>query len=220
MLLIQFEKMKTKMKYRERIRFSIVTKTIAGILLAVLIQANGKSQIDISNFEPATSVEAGHFYNSFSYGAYFYSFIGTGHFANIANYGIGYGIVKQLELKISYSLIHGEWTDFLHLVQLTPKFSSKSGVIGIKGILGLYFRNLEGGRDEKSFETFYRFSPRILFTPYSGRYVDLTFSPMADFLFEKGYTMSYFGLNFGFGFSSNMSVWSIRPEIGFMFDTT
>jgi len=102
----------------------------------------------------------------------------------------------------------------LHYIELTPKYSTKSGIFGIKVDLGMFISKDESYYEETSFETDYRVSPGILLTPYASRYFDLTIATSFDYIFGNGYSSSGFEFSIGFGCSDNLDIWAIRPKIG------
>ena len=209
--------METRKSKLAKISWKILISCLITIFLVVQMNSVSYSQVDISNFEHAEVIPTGSLQNTASYGIYFASYDGnTENFFNMFGYNLGIGIVEQFDLRVSYNLIHGDWTDILHMVQIAPKYSSKSGIFAVKANIGIFFRSDKYYNEEKTFEKFYRINPRILVTPVSGKNFDMTFTPTFDVVFDKEYTAPSLGLNFGMGFSSNFDIWAFRPEVGFV----
>ena len=125
----------------------------------------------------------------------------------------GYGISDPLDIKFRYvrlfSTIDEEDTDANYLA-VAPKYSLKEDRVAITAPIGAYF-----AQDESTWFT----SPQVILThPFPSNKVDITFASKVDFYFEKESDPTV-GLNLGAGFSNNLDLWSIRPEVGYMFST-
>lgn len=177
------------------------------------------SQFDINNYETASSVQGNRVIANLSYGINLFSYNdNTDIIFNQLKLSFGFGIHEQVELKLSYSNLHDDQMNSLHLIQLSPKFRGNKDYIAFKMNFGIFIQDHYMHYSDHKFETFYRFSPRCLITYVSTRHFNLTFIPAFDFIFGNnfngGVAATTIGCSLGFGFSSNMEVWSIRPEFG------
>lgn len=197
-------------------------KFVIGILLIIsLVNLKCVSQTDITNFESAATTPVNQVRTNLSYGAYLISYKEhTDRIFNQTSLSVGFGIHEQFELKLGYSHIHYDQMDNLYLIQLTPKFCGKTDLLSFKANLGIFIEKQDPRYSDKKYETFYRVSPRFLITFISTRHFDLTFAPAFDIMFGENTgndgPIVFLGCTLGFGFSSNMDVWALRPELGLM----
>lgn len=193
-------------------------KLLLVTLCCLLFSVTTKAQLSGLNFEDAINLKPGQYefvldmnvnYMTYS-GQTYKSFNCYGTFMRI-------GVHQQIDLKISYNRLSWDtWSDGLNLVQISPKFSSKNGVIALRLPFGVLFeKNDYVSEGEKKYNTSCVVSPKLIITPVQKKIFRLNLVPMSEFLFSKGSPgMTLIGMDVGLGFSSNFDKWSIRPEGG------
>jgi hypothetical protein len=209
---------KLNFKIKKR-KVTILCGKLLLITLCFLSSLSMRGQISAPNFESAKNLETGQLEIALSFSPEYNLYSGDIE-KFFHSYGVftRIGVQKQIDIKLSYNrLLVGDYDDGLNIIQISPKFSSKSGVIALRVPFGIMFEKYEvsGG---KEFETWFTLSPRIILTAVSKKSFKLSFIPMSETHFYKGGGNSTFvGLNIGMGFSSDFNIWSVRPELGTFF---
>lgn len=128
------------------------------------------------------------------------------------NFGLrlGYGISDKFDLKMRYIRLvpEVEGSSGVNYIDLAPKYAFLPGKLAGTLPVGLYFA--EG-------ESQWVFSPKLLFTYPANNMFEATLAAKAD-IFPDDESEVYLGFNLGFGISSNLDRWAIRPEVGLMVD--
>lgn len=136
------------------------------------------------------------------------------------NFGfrVGFGVSEKVDLKFRYERLipadkeNREEVKGVNYFAFTPKFAIYKKFIAGYTDMGMYtYRASDGSYSD----VIWFASPRMAFTYPSGKYFDLTLSPKLDFYFGSGTSVNW-GVNLGWGLSSNLDRWAIRPEIGIM----
>jgi hypothetical protein len=133
------------------------------------------------------------------------------------NFGIqaGYGVSKSLDFRLRYERIQldtGEDESYgLNVLGFGPKFSVVKDWVAIFLPVGFAF-----GSDVEVSKT-WQFQPTLLFTVPFNKNIELNTSAKGLIWFQSGYD-SLVAFNLGFGLSSDLDKWAIRPEIGFLID--
>jgi hypothetical protein len=141
------------------------------------------------------------------------------HVNNNWGFRLGYGISKRIDLKFRYERLFPvlqedkDQLDGANYFALTPRYCIMKDHITGALDLGLYSYRL---KEDNQAEQLFFLSPRLMFTYPSGKYLDLTLSGKIDIFPWDGDVFG--GLNLGCGISSNMDIWSFRPEIGLIND--
>jgi hypothetical protein len=190
---------------------------LASILFMYLLSGCGFPPNN-STFESARTLGRGNVEVSGHYSKYSYqsSQFNTTDFSSydktieFENYGyrIGLGITDNFDLKTRYERImrNGEGINYL---EISPKFSTSKNKGAFLIPLGVYFSG-EGNNT-------YVLSPKFIHTYSSSNNSDFSFCTKADIFLTKSHTI-LLGINLGAGFSSDLSKWAIRPELGLMFN--
>jgi len=182
-----------------------------------------------STFESAKTLSKGQFELQGHYSKYTYrekseeAGIATTNEASNANVGVrvGYGISDRLDLKLRYERLKPllqedkDQVDRINYFSLTPRYNILKDYISGGVELGLYKTTVKDAESGDYSESAFVISPRLAFTYPSTPYFDLTLTSKLD-IFTEG-SGNYLGLNLGCGLSSDMNVWSLRPEAGLMF---
>jgi len=136
------------------------------------------------------------------------------------NYGlrIGHGITDKLDMKFRYE--RQAYTNHFdnriksaHYISFMPKYAVEQGKLAVALPISTYFAKyeVEGSRYKKTYTSF---TPLVIYTATArSNKADLSLGMKYDLIFgEEGNT--FFGGFLGAGFSSNLSKWAIRPEVG------
>ena len=121
---------------------------------------------------------------------------------------LGFGITERFDIKMRYERISlsGEGTG-LNYLELSPKVSLIRNKIAAILPLGLYF-------DEEGHA--FVLSPKFIYTYPANTKFDISFSTKADIFLEKDVDDILLGFNIGFGLSTDLEKWAVRPEFGLM----
>lgn len=122
----------------------------------------------------------------------------------------GIGVTDKFNIKMRYARLMPPMSesDAVNYLALEPKFTILQDHIAAVAPFGAYF----AGGDSEFFV-----SPKFLFTyPSANNKLDVTFGTKTDIFFNDWDV--YLGLNLGAGFSSDLSRWAIRPEVGYLVD--
>jgi hypothetical protein len=131
------------------------------------------------------------------------------------NYGgvLGYGICDKFDLKLRYQRmvgfdeVYGEDEPAKHnFFSISPKYMLIDRKLSVKLPLNWY----HSAQEEN---IVFAIAPAVLGTLPISENFDLTGGIQYQHPFEEAFD-GFFGLTFGIGASSNMDVWSIRPEFG------
>ena len=133
------------------------------------------------------------------------------------NFGIqaGYGVSKFMDFRLRYERIQldtgGDESYGLNVLGFGPKFSLVKDWVAIFLPVGFAF-----GSDVEVSQT-WQFQPTLLFTVPFNKNIELNTSAKGLIWFQSG-NDSLVAFNLGFGLSSDLDKWAIRPEIGFLID--
>lgn len=136
------------------------------------------------------------------------------------NFGfrVGYGISDQFDVKIRYEIltpIDNEAGDFLnpvHFGSIEPKLSFANNKLAFKLPLNIYSNDFSTNSNPV-----FSISPAFMGTADLKKNIaESTLSLSYQHFFSED-LISLVGLNLGFGFSSNLEKWAIRPELGVLF---
>jgi hypothetical protein len=142
-----------------------------------------------------------------------------------SNFGFraGIGLSEKTDLKIRYENMNTSvevWDDEElfstgHFISLIPKFGFKNPHMALLSPLSLYMLS-SGEGSSKENNSIFSVSPTFLYTFFPNpNKIDITGGIRSEIFIADG-TAFTFGLMAGAGFSSDLSKWAIRPEIGFM----
>jgi len=141
----------------------------------------------------------------------------------------GYGVSNEVDIKFRYEnlkVIHKKpGLDFkASYYSLIPKINFKPGGLSLFVPFSLYsFKRTTGYGEFKT--TSYSIAPHLIRTfTISPNKVDFSTSSNLEYIFggneeEDSSNEFLVGFNFGAGFSSDLSKWAIRPEIGYLTDS-
>lgn len=131
------------------------------------------------------------------------------------NYGgtIGYGICEKFDVKFRYARMNEFEDETLgrgpirqNFFSLSPKYMIIDEVFSVKLPMNLY-------HSSSAESAVFAVAPGLLGTwPVSNSF-DVTMGTQYQIPFDEGFD-PFFGLSLGFGASTDLDVWAIRPEIG------
>ncbi len=141
------------------------------------------------------------------------------------NYGgmVGFGVSDKVNLRLRYEHLYWKWwnEDFgdifgddienvpgWHYAEASAKFGLIPDRLAISTPLGIYL--VDG-------EHLFVFDPRLIYTFRPSDNFSLSIVPKAHIFFGEGGAFAMPGLSLGFGLSSDLNKWAIRPEVGFDF---
>lgn len=134
----------------------------------------------------------------------------------------GYGVSDEVDLKFRYERLMPTQTndDLLgaNFYSFITKISLKEDALALLVPISLYDAKEKStnGEDDVQY-SFSSISPQLLYTYTNDKNtVDVTGSVKMEILFAGGGGGVLFGVNAGAGFSSNLSKWAIRPELGIL----
>jgi hypothetical protein len=134
------------------------------------------------------------------------------------NYGarFGYGLSDNVDLKIRYERLvsASEYGGAGNYLSIFPKVNLVKEKLSLIVPVSSYFDTFifdEGSR--------YSIAPEFLGTLTFGKTADITGMVKGDYFFSSGSNNDdfYVGFKIGFGISSDLDQWAIRPEVGHMF---
>ncbi|MCB0523287.1 MAG: hypothetical protein H6576_13615 [Lewinellaceae bacterium] len=134
----------------------------------------------------------------------------THKYSSAIGIGYGYGYSDKFNIKYRYEFVHGYEDNGLHFLSVSPKFS----LIQDKLALITPFSLLRE-RNISSPILYLAVSPGLLYTHTFSQAFESTFGARAD-LFLRGKAAMAF--NLGFGITKPSAIWTIRPEVGIVFD--
>lgn len=146
------------------------------------------------------------------------SFITNYNFGGMA----GFGVSDKVNLRLRYEYLYWKWwnEDFgdifgdsttvagWHYAEASAKFGLIPDRLAISTPLGVYL--VDG-------EQLYVFDPRLIYTFRPSDNFSLSVAPKVHIFFGEGGAFAMPGLSLGFGLSSDLNKWAIRPEVGFDF---
>ncbi len=141
------------------------------------------------------------------------------------NFGfrIGYGIVDRFDLKLRYERLmpvmqeDKDMLDGANYFGLTPRYAIVKNKLTAGLGLGLYSYKIKETEETDAFsDSEFAISPGLAFTIPSDKNFDVTLGTKIDFFTEGGGNIWH--LNLGFGISSDVTRWSLRPELGLIKD--
>jgi hypothetical protein len=136
------------------------------------------------------------------------------------NFGfrVGYGITDKFDAKLGYERcipVWGEEADNLPSVNffsLSPKYTFIDNVFAVKLPINLY-----SFKDGES-EMYFAINPTLLGTlPVSDKF-EVGLSTAYQIIFYEEEALDFLSFALGFGISSDLNRWALRPEIGYQFD--
>lgn len=145
------------------------------------------------------------------------SFITNYNFGGMA----GFGVSDKVNLRLRYEYLYWRWwnEDFLdifgdststvagwHYAEASAKFGLIPDRLAISTPVGVY---LVGGKQ------LYVFDPRLIYTFRPNDNFSLSVAPKAHIFFGGGGVFAMPGISLGFGLSSDLNKWAIRPEVGY-----
>jgi len=173
------------------------------------------------SFEGAPALKPAQFEISLYGAGTYYSFSnGSGTLGYIPGMKLGIGLGGNFDLKLAYGrgFYSNPFNNKLedskqNQVSIMPKYSFLKGHLAFSLPLAVIFYNFKTGSETKLY-TYYLVAPRFTGSFHYKQYVEVNISPAFDFFIPgQGGDMSYLvGGNLGFGFSSNLERWSVRPE--------
>ncbi len=122
--------------------------------------------------------------------------------------GFGIGITERVNFRIRYSRLFSDEFDGLNLVSFTPKFALKQHKISATLPVSILFA--EG-------ESIWAASPGFQFSVGKANTSELTIGTRCDIPFSDEIDGVLLSLNVGGGFSRDLDLWAIRPEVGVLF---
>lgn len=168
-----------------------------------------------SVFDSAKLLDKGEFEVQGNYSKYYDYTWGAGYIHDNYGVGIGYGLTDQFGLKLRYERglaaanpdLGTEPFQF-NIIELSGKFEVVEDKIAFAIPITTIFS--PNGID------LYTVSPRFLltYTNWNNR-IELNFIPKAHVFIGTNSVGLRPGVNLGFGFSSDLSKWAVRPEIGY-----
>jgi hypothetical protein len=208
--------MKTSRSYKR----TILTKIIGA---GIFILASMNLQVSYCQFWPvsfdgAPALKPAQLEISlYGAGSYISSDGGGGTIGYIPGMRVGIGIVKNFDVKLSYSRGFYKFDKLADSKQnnigIMPKVSFLKGHLAFQFPFTVILFNIKR-YEESKLETYYLLNPRFIISFHYKQYVEFNMTPSFE-AFIPGHDIdpSYFiGGNIGFAFSSNLQRWSVRPE--------
>jgi hypothetical protein len=180
-----------------------------------------ESQAQInSTYERSNTLGNDHLEIAGSYSHYDFSSEGSGSVGAYNNYGgrFGVGLTDDVDIKIRYERFLSAQTgdEAADYLSIFPKFEIWNDEISVIIPLSSYF-------DESVFSSVARYSiaPEFIGTHPFSKKVDVTGNFKLDYFFPKNNLEDelLFGFKLGFGLSSDLEKWSLRPEAGLLIDS-
>lgn len=129
------------------------------------------------------------------------------------NWGVqvGYGLTDQANLRFRYERLESAFdgSKGYNYLALGPKFGLIKDRAACGFPVGLYW-----GADLDTPDTWH-IQPTLCLTKGLGSTVEITVAP-SYLMFLKEGADDWVALNVGLGFSSDLTKWAVRPEIGFL----
>jgi hypothetical protein len=157
-------------------------------------------------------------------GSYTYYTGSEGGISSNFGFRAGLGLSEKTDLKFRYEYMSGLPEEFLdedffyskgNYFSLIPKFSLGKGNMALLTPLSLYQLKLDGSGASGNSSVF-SLGPTFLYTfDLNPNKIDFTAGARSEVFFGVG-SFAFFGLSAGAGFSSDLSKWAIRPEIGYL----
>lgn len=128
---------------------------------------------------------------------------------------IGYGITDNFDLKLRYEILFPssnnniDW--YRHFLSISPKYTIVDEWLAVKLPINYYFWSPEEIREDV-----FALNPTLFFTFPINHQFETGIAVNYQHFFEKE-TSDYYGFCWGFGFSTDLDQWAIRPEIGYQF---
>ncbi|MBN2543963.1 hypothetical protein JXI42_13980 [bacterium] len=182
------------------------------ILFTVIIAVNGC--YTFSSLESARVLDPGHFEVGMTYSdlTYHSESEESDDASTHIGFQFGYGIAKKINLRLRYEMMDLEGFDNdWHSLFISPKFSLEKDRLALSMPLGSTF-----GEDINS-KDYWQVQPGFIATLPIHDHFEFNFAPKALIFFQEDSDVLV-ALNAGLGFSTDFSLWAIRPEVGFLFD--
>lgn len=150
-----------------------------------------------------------------------------------SNYGfsVGYGVTDKFNLKFRYEYISPTYTfqrvfsgisanfkgmNSLSYFEINNKLRLVKDNLAISLPIGGYIYNSTSLNSHNAGLGWMSFDPRLYLTFFrSSDVFELTIIPKAHILFGMFGGYGLLGISMGMGFSSDLDMWAIRPEIGY-----
>lgn len=162
------------------------------------------------NFESARSLFKKNCELLGSYASSFYSNEGQrDHLLNSIGFRFGIGASDILDFKFGYARLFGDGSilENFNSLSLSTKLSTRRQIFAVVLPFGVHFRS--------DYELIWYIAPRLLFTIKYKKVFEATLCPNVYIQIDDEDEF-WVGCNLGLGVSSNLGVWSIRPEVGLM----
>jgi hypothetical protein len=195
--------------------------------LLILLSSSSCGVLPINNqFEKAGTLKKGNMEmagNITAYSAAPYTESGKMSLKNtITNIGarFGIGLTDKTDIKFRYEhMVHSNVDGItrMNYFSVTPKFALNTNEFSLLVPFSVYsYKNDYWDYEAGGITT--SIAPQILYSFTSPKNKsDLTIGMKGDLLFGDGAGIFLFGSSIGAGFSSNLSKWAIRPEVGITF---
>jgi hypothetical protein len=192
------------------------------MVLIAFATSSAYAQFSPQNFEGTHNLKPKQIELSSNYSFnYFPLNITKDDYANSVGVSVKVGLHQQIDIKVDYSWLFSTYGDNIwHVVQIGPRFSNKDGRIAFRLPLGITFDQREKFPSDTiiEYDINYFISARMLFGVVKKQYFEMMLNPMAEVFFSNR-TLFLTGIDMGFGFSSDFSWWSIRPEGTILIDS-
>jgi hypothetical protein len=120
---------------------------------------------------------------------------------------------KKSNVGFHYEKMINRDHDFtVNYFSIEPKFriaQSRTSASAFSIPIGIYVP------DEEGENPVYQLMPSFHFSYWGSKYFEFTFSPKMLFILNNFPSPPYLNMTAGFGLSSDLSKWAIRPEIGY-----
>lgn len=191
-------------------------------LLALIFIAGCFSPIN-STYESARTLEKGQFEFQGSFSKYY----GNNFQDTVENlndnlgFGVGYGISDKFDLKFRYEYFDTKTRvqffdqeynfESYNYLELGGKFQLQEDKMALLIPIGVYYYEYEPGLTG----SLVNMEPRFIITLSGNNNFETNIIPKATILYGGDGAAVIPGINLGFGISSNLDRWAIRPEFGY-----
>jgi hypothetical protein len=167
-----------------------------------------------ATLQSARTVPPGHVELTPSYSAVTATYDGeTEKIEDVYGLQCAVGIAPGFEFRFAYALLSLDHGSAVNVLGFGPKFAVVPDHMAVYMPAGFAFSN-DFGEDFDSMET-WELQPTLLWTGRLHQYVEINPSTKFILPLSNGST-PLVAFNLGFGLSSNLDLWAMRPEIGFL----
>jgi hypothetical protein len=171
-----------------------------------------------TNYESARSLKKNNLEATGNFTSYSASTDGESEVSN-RNYGVrvGYGITDNFDIKLGYERcipvweIEDESISGVNFFSFSPKYTFIENTFAVKLPLNIYSFN-----DGDESEGYFAINPTIMGTLPINDNFEFGLSAGYQVFFEDDLS-DFLSFGLGFGFSSDLDRWAIRPELGYQF---